>query len=105
MIDHSTIFELELFVRFVGPSCIFGIGFRRVHAGLLFSVSLFLPIPLLTWSCHIKHADAVAMMIVPTRFDFDVLADHVETRSLQELDIRTHRFFARRSQQTIWPQP
>ena len=43
------------------------------------------------------------MVIVSARFDFDMLADHVESSGLQELDVEQHRFVGWRRKQSVGP--
>ena len=50
-----------------------------------------------------EHSKLVARVIVTRRFDLDVLAEHVETEGLQNLEVVDHALFGRRRVETVRP--
>ena len=87
-------FEHELLVMLVGPFGVFGIGLQPRPWRVVAAADLILPD---------HHAQPIAVIVVASRFDLDVLADHVEAGRLQKLDVEQHRFVGWRRQQSIRP--
>ncbi len=78
-IHHAFQFEHELCVMLIGPFRVSGIGFESCPGWTVSRTDLILPD---------HHAQSIAVVVVAARLDFNVLADHVETGGLEELDIK-----------------
>jgi hypothetical protein len=102
-VDHGFQFGHELPVRASRPDGVHRIGFqpRPDGAGILAATPFARAGTDLVLPHH--HPEAVAVIVVPARFNLDVLADRVEAGGFQELDVRPHGFIRRRRQQAVGP--